>query len=257
MIISNMKNTKGENRKVNRITAYILAAALTLGFTINPLSAIAVETSSSASVDIMSSYIWRGFELHEDVAVQPSVGITYGGFGANLWSDYNTDTEEAVETDLTLNYAFPIDKFSIEAGYIYFALDGANDTQELYLTVGYDVILSPSITVYYDIEEGDGAFLTASIGHSFTLPKDMSLDLGVSVSYNAESKYSIGDYNEFHNADLSASLGIPVTENTSITPMIAGTFALSDEAEAAIEALSADGDESSFIYGGVNLTLSF
>ncbi len=239
------------------LTAFILAALLTIGLASSPLTAEAIETSGSASVDVMSSYIWRGFELHEDTAVQPSVGITYGGFGANLWSDYNTDTDEAVETDLTLNYALSVDKFSIEAGYIYFALDDADDTQELYLTVGYDVILSPSVTVYYDVEEGDGAFLTASIGHSYALPKDLSLDLGASVSYNAESKYSIGDYNEFHNADVSASLSIPVTENISIAPMVAYTFALSDESEAAIEALSADGDKSSFFYGGANITLSF
>jgi hypothetical protein len=39
--------------------------------------------------------------------------------------------------------------------------------------------------------------------------------------------------------------------------MIAYTVDLSDDAESAIESLSVDGDDSSFIYGGVNITLSF
>lgn len=221
------------------------------------LSAEAVETSGSASVDIMSSYIWRGFELHEDMAVQPSVGITYRGFGANLWSDYNTDPGEAVETDLTLNYTFAKDKFNFDAGYIYFSLDGADDTQEIYASVGYDVLLSPALTVYYDIEEGSGSFITASIGHDFTFEKDISLSFGAAVSYNMESRYSIGDYSDFHNLDLSAALTVPVAENISILPKIAYTAALSDDAKTAIKALSKDGDTSSFLYGGINLTLGF
>ena len=39
--------------------------------------------------------------------------------------------------------------------------------------------------------------------------------------------------------------------------MIAYTVDLSDDAEVAIESLSADGDDSSFVYGGINITLSF
>jgi hypothetical protein len=250
-------NKKYSEVKMKSLKIMAVTMVLLLALSVGSLYAEEPEVSGSASVDIMSSYIWRGFELHEDAAVQPSVGITYGGFGANLWSDYNTDPGEAVETDLTLNYTFSADKFSFDIGWIYFGLDGADDTQEIYASVGYDVLLSPTITIYYDIEEGSGSFITASIGHDIEFEKDIALSLGAAVSYNAESKYSIGDYSDLHNIDLSASLGIPVTKNISIAPMLAYTAALSDDAEAAIEALSADGDKSNFFYGGVNCTLSF
>jgi hypothetical protein len=252
-----IKHSSKKEKKVKILAIFILTTVLTIGVAFGSLSAEAAETSGSASVEVMSSYIWRGFEIHEDVAVQPSVGITYGGFGANLWSDYNTYAKEAIETDLTLNYSFSRGKISFDAGYIFYALDGAEDTQELYLTVGYDTLLSPSLTVYYDFDEGDGAFMTASIGHALALPKDLSLDLGASVSYNMESEYSIGDYSDFHNGELTASLSFPVNDAISISPMIAYSFALSDDAEAAIESLSADGDESDFFYGGLNMSLSF
>lgn len=242
---------------MKKLTIFVITMVLTIGFTFGPLTASAAETSGSASVDFMSGYYWRGFQLHEGEAVQPSVGVTYNGFGVNLWSDTNTETGEAVETDLTLNYAFSKDKFSFDIGYIYFALDGADDTQEIYISVGYDVILSPTLTVYYDIDKGEGAFITAAIGHELPITEAIALSLGAGVSYNADSEYSIGDYSEFHNADVSASVSIPINENISITPMIAYTVDLSDEAEAAIEALSADGDDSSFIYGGINVSLSF
>jgi hypothetical protein len=242
---------------MKKLRIFVLSLVLAMGFAFGSLSAEAAVTSGSASVYVMSSYMWRGFELHEDTAVQPSVGITYGGFGANLWSDYNTGPGEAAETDLTLNYSFSANKFSFDTGYIYYGLDGAEDTQELYLTVGYDTILSPSLTVYYDFDEGDGAFIVASIGHSFGITEKISLDLAASASYNAESEYSIGNYSDFHNADISASLSIPVNDTILISPMMAYSFALSDDAEAAIESLSADGNESDFLYGGLNMTLSF
>ena len=127
---SNESHKKGGVMKKTGImvVGMVLAAICAFG----SISAEAAETSGSASVDVMSSYMWRGFELYEDAALQPSAGITYGGFGANLWADYNTDPGEAVETDLTLNYSFSVDKFSFDAGYIYYALDGAEDTQEVY-----------------------------------------------------------------------------------------------------------------------------
>jgi hypothetical protein len=242
---------------MKKLRIFVLSLVLAMGFAFGPPGTEAAETSGSASVDVMSSYMWRGFEIHEDVAVQPYVGITYGGFGVNLWADYNTEPGEAIETDLTLNYSFSVDKFSFDAGYIYYGLDGVEDTQEIYLSVGYDVLLSPEVTIYYDFDEGDGAFIAASIGHSFELPKNLSLDLGASVSYNSESEYSIGDYSDFHNGELSASMSVPVNDAIAITPTLAYSFALSDDAESAIESLSADSNESDFFYGVLNMTLSF
>jgi hypothetical protein len=244
---------------------FAVAMVLTAVFAFNPINAGAVETSGSASVDFMSQYIWRGLQLSDEIVIQPSVGITYGGFGANLWTNYDTDTDEQNETDLTLNYANSIDKFSYDAGYIYYALDGFDDTQEVYLSLAYDVILSPSLTIYYDFDEGEGAFIVAAVGHSFELPKGLTLDLGASASYNADNLVMGTDedgdeFSDFYNADVSASLTIPVTEAISIAPMVAYSFSLSDDAKDVLEAVAEDvtGDaDADVFYGGVNISLSF
>ena len=76
----------------------------------------------SASVGVYSNYVWRGQTLSDEVVVQPTVGISYGGIGINLWANYDADTEELNETDLTLSFANSLDKFSYEAGYIYYGL---------------------------------------------------------------------------------------------------------------------------------------
>jgi len=41
----------------------------------------AAQTSGSASLDFMSNYVWRGQKLSNASVLQPSVGITYEGFG--------------------------------------------------------------------------------------------------------------------------------------------------------------------------------
>ncbi len=59
-------------------------------FAVLGLSAFSIhsaETSGSASVDVFSKYVWRGQTLSDASVIQPSVGITYGGYGANLWDN--------------------------------------------------------------------------------------------------------------------------------------------------------------------------
>jgi hypothetical protein len=243
---------------------YLKMSLITVMMTIVALSAAHAEETNiagSASADVMSNYVWRGQKLSNASVVQPSVGITYGGFGANLWANYDTDTNEHNETDLTLSYSFPIDKLGIDVGYIYYGLEGVNDTQEIYLAVSYDVLLRPSLTVYYDFDQGDGSFIVASIGHSFELTDKVALNLGASGSYNGKNAVmgtdSGGDkFSGFYNGELSASVGVQLTKAISIEPKIAYSFPLSRDAKDAIKAISDDGDKN-IIYGGVNVTLSF
>lgn len=247
-----------------------LAAALTLMGSVGNLCATETKTAGYASVDVLSNYVWRGQKLSNSWVVQPSVGITYGSFGANLWANYDSDQAEATssdtghgeftETDLTLNYSFSLNKFNFVAGYIYYALEEANDTQELYLSAGYDTLFKPTLTLYYDFDEGNGAFIVASIGHSFEVLKDIALNLGASVSYNINNKV-MGfnedgkDFSNFYNADISSSLSIPIGKAITITPKVAYSFPLSDDAKEAIKKISDDGDKDIF-YGGVNVTVS-
>lgn len=248
---------------------FSITVLLTMLCTFGAVYAHEIKTSGSASLDVMSNYVWRGQKLSNSWVVQPSAGITYGVFGAHIWANYDSDSKvdegdghgEFSETDLTLSYTRSMDKWTFGTGYIYYALNGAHDTQELYLSVGYDVILKPSVTVYYDFDEGNGAFVLASIGHSLELMKDINLNLGASASFNIENKVmgldESGDaFSNFYNAELSASVNVPVWKAVTVTPKIAYSFPISNDAEDAIKAISDDGDGDVF-YGGINITLSF
>ncbi len=248
-----------------------LAVVMTLGILAGNVHAEGTKTAGYASVDIMSNYVWRGQKLSNSWVVQPSVGITYGGFGANIWGNYDSDRYEATssdsghgefsEVDLTVNYSHSIEKLTLTGGYIYYSFDAANDTQEVYLTAAYDILLKPALSVYYDFDEGNGAFIVASVGHSFALPKNMSLNLGALASYNINNKImgfdeDGDDFSNFYHAEVSSSLTIPVTKAISVTPKVAYSFSLSDDSKDAISGLS-DDRRHDIIYGGVNLTLSF
>ena len=239
----------------------VVTMILMFGFSIGILYAEETEVSGSASVGYFSDYVWRGMKIGNKNAIQPSVGVTYDAFGANLWANYDVDTREHNETDLTLTYARSFDKLSMEIGYIYYALDGANDTQEFYVALGYDVLLSPSLTLYYDVDEGNGGFIVAAIGYSIDLGEIPSLDLSASVSYNAKNTImgidSNGDeFNGFYNGEVSASMSVPVIENVSVDPFIAYSFPLSNDGKNALRGLSSDG-KSEIVYGGASVSLSF
>jgi hypothetical protein len=249
----------------------LILAMIIAAMTAGSLYAGDIKTAGSASVDVMSNYVWRGQKLSNSWVIQPSIGITYGAFSASLWANYDTDRAEIAggetahgeisETDFTLNYGFSLDKFNFTAGYIFFSFDGFKDTQEVFLSANYDTILKPTLALYYDFDEGQGVFVVASIGHSLEVIKGTALNLGASASYNINNKVmgldEDGDeFSNFYNGELSASLNIPVWKAISVTPKIAYSFPLSNDAEDAIESISDDGDKDIF-YGGVNLTLSF
>ena len=248
---------------------FVLTMVIALCFSVVNLNAEDVKTSGYASVDTLSNYVWRGQKLSNTWVVQPSVGISYGVFGASIWGNYDSDAKidegdghgEFTETDLTLNYTRALGKWTFGAGYIYYALNNANDTQELYISASYDTLLKPSLAVYYDFDEGNGAFAVASIGHTVGITKDVNLNLGASASYNFNNKVmgfdnEGDDFSNFYNAELSSSLNIPVWKAITVTPKVAYSFPLSDDAKHAIKSISDDGDKD-ILYGGVNVTMSF
>jgi len=232
----------------------------------------AVEAEGSVGVDILSNYVWRGQNLVNDSGVlQPTIDINLkNGLGFNYWSNNNMNNGETTETDLTVSYSRDYGKLATSVGYIHYGFDAAEDTAEIYVSLGYDTILSPNITFYHDIDEGHGQVAVFSIGHSINLfnfkGNDIALNLGASASYNFKSTYSMGtnekgkEFNDFYNAEFSASVTIPVTKSITVEPKIAYTSALSDDADFAISSINVGagtGKDTEVVYGGVNISMAF
>ena len=256
-----------------------MAITLSLILTVvTVLPALAEEEKPSAdlSVAALSQYIWRGQELSRDsMVIQPSMTISYQGFSANLWGNLDTDPyiaqddQKWTETDFTLSYGKGFGLLGVEAGYIYYALEGIDaDSQEVFLSLGLDTLLSPALTIYKDFDTYEHWYFLIGISHSFEITEAISLELSGSASYlksgdvdaypEIDSGVPTGDkFSNLHDGVISASLPIAVAEYITITPSLSYTFPLSDDASDEMEWRSIKGDDDNFVYGGVTMSVAF
>ena len=253
-------------KKFNAVLAALLLAA---AFAATPALA-AIEVNGSAYVGYFDKYLWRGFDLSGSLpVVQGGVNLSSHGFTLGYWTNIQTKTDDGVglkggdatETDITIDYTFsPVDKVNVSIGNIWYALDGLEDTKEVYLGVSAAVPLNPTIKVYYDYDmaKENGLFYTASVSHSFEFNDKLSATLGALVSYNDESDYAIyyydpvsdcnKTYSDWHNYELSASATYKINDQFSITPSFTFSSPISDEAKKAID---------SEVLGGLTVTMTF
>lgn len=256
-----------------------------IAFYASGLRAEETKVTGSAAVGVFNKYIFRGYELSSKSAViQPAVGLSYSGFSASLWGNIDSDehaTQSFVpdredqksfnETDLTLSYTYTIDKLSLTGGYIYYNTKYAVETEELFLTLGYDTLLKPTLSVYRDITSYTGTYLNFAVAHSLPLIKAITLDLGASAGYFAgDDDYwntyerSTGDYtgkkyNAFHDGMVKAGLTIPVAGTFTVQPVVQYWFPLSGEANRTIDGSSYNfnGKLDHTLVAGINLTMIF
>jgi hypothetical protein len=215
------------------------------------------KVTGSGSIGFYNRYIFRGYEIGtENFVVQPSLSASYKGFTAAFWGNYDSNQRNSTsavfsnqgragmdEVDVTLSYTYAIQKLSLTGGYIYYNLKYAEDTEEFFFTLAYDMIGKPSITVYQDVNSYPGTYVNFALAHSFALPKDISLDLGASFGYfdgqgkywktydPATGGYTGSKYKGFHDGMVKAGLTIPVTKAFAIQPMVQYWFPLSGDAK--------------------------
>jgi uncharacterized protein (TIGR02001 family) len=226
-------------------------------------------------ITLASKYIWRGYEQSKDsLVIQPSLTLGFKGFEANVWGNLDTDDKFTGadktnwnETDLTLSYTRKVGPANLTGGYIYYSLDKVDDSQELFLKIAGDVLLTPTLSIYREIANYPGWYLNLGVSHSLNLTKEITLDLGASVGYQVSDTDKIVKYNDqllpttdkyqaLHDGLVSAGLTIPVGKYFSLKPWMAYSLALSDEAKNRIKGTSLSGN-SDFLFGGITFTASF
>jgi hypothetical protein len=236
------------------------------------------KPTASADVGVFTKYIWRGYELSDDsIVFQPSMTAGYKGFSMNLWGNLDSrykdndpttdDKAEWTETDLTLAYDTSFGPVGLGVGYIYYGLDSIQDSQELYLSAGLDVLFSPTLTFYREIAHLPGWYIHFGISRSFQLPKEITLDLAGAVAYyhsdddefvNVDSDFNptTEKYRSLHDGNVSIGLTVPFAKYFAFSPVVAYSFPLSDEADRLLTSASISND-SAFLYGGFTLSIAF
>jgi hypothetical protein len=230
---------------------------------------------ASASAGFLSKYVFRGYELSKDsLVIQPAINAGYRGVELTLWGNLDTHDNytksEKVnwnETDLTLSYTYDFGPAKVTGGYIYYAFEGAEDSQEFFLRAAGNFLLSPTLTVYREIANYPGWYFNLGIGHSFNLTKEITLDLGASIGYQISDTDKIVAYNDallptnnkyqaLHDGLISVGLTVPFGKYFTFKPMLAYSLALSDDAKNRIKGTSLS-NESNFFFGGITLSATF
>jgi hypothetical protein len=234
------------------------------------------DLTADLNVSFLSQYIWRGYQLSKDsLVIFPQLTVGYKGFAVTTWVDLDTrfkgsaDKEfKLQETDVIATYSNSFKKLNYTLGWIlydYQPLGGQPDgtiidtkTQELFVTLGLDTILKPTLSVYQEIEAGHAWYFSLGVSHSFPVYKDWSLDLAGYVSYmhNTAVEDPRFKISAFHDGNISAGLKIPLDNYLSIKPTIQWSFPLSSAAADRIKAGGLDGHQNNFVYGGIILDLA-
>jgi hypothetical protein len=250
------------------------------------------KVTGELDLSVLTAYIWRGYEQTRDsVVVQPSATVSYKGFSVNVWGNLDSRPYSATgdnysakytETDYTVSYSHKFGIVQVTPGYIYYALGAPYaggtaplDSQELFLTVGLDTILSPTVTVYKEIDHYRQWYFLLGFSQTIEFNKIISLKLAASASYllsTDETTYAKYDsnslpttdkYSNFHDGTISASLPIAVYKTLSVTPTISYVFPLCDDARYEMRAHGLEGvanpsdRDSAYLYGGITVSFAF
>src|SRR5664280_234726 len=280
--------------QVSQLLAEEVKTTLETKANIEPVKAGPEEDKVTSEIDlsVLSAYIWRGQELtHDSVVVQPAATLSYKGFSVNIWGNMDTKPYSATdakygakytETDFTISYSMKFGIVQVGGGYIYYALGAPYaggtaplDSQELFVTVGLDTILQPTVTAYKEIDHYHQWYFLLGVSHVFEFNKIVSLKLAASASYllsTDETTYAKYDsnalattdkYNNFHDGTVSVSLPIAVYKTLSVTPTVSYVFPLCNDARYEMQGRGLQGvtnptdRNSSYLYGGVTLSYTF
>lgn len=238
------------------IVALSFVAVLGMG----SITAQAAEVS--LDVPVVTKYVWRGLATTEEPVLQPSLTVPMPyGLSFNLWGNMDltsgsSRTGEFTEIDLTGDYSTSFGPIGLSFGIISYIFPGAGaggTTHELYGSVSADVIASPSLTVYSDVDEVKGSYFLLGLGQSFGLEAGplTGIDLGASLGYGS------GSYNrayfgidEAKPVDLVISLGLPMTfGKISVTPAATYSYLLDSDISEAL-------DETGYFYVSLGASLS-
>lgn len=223
------------------------------------------------TADFFGKYVWRGQNLSDDPVFQTGISASYKGWTAAIWGNVdltgiNGNSGDFSEADYSLDYsgAIPgIEGIGYSVGVIYYDFPGTavKDTTEIYWGLNFDLPLSPSITVYHDVDEVEGSYISLAFGHSIEKIAELGPDLPIGMEIGANLGWGSGSYNKYYWGtdqtklnDLAFSVSFPMEiAGWTVSPSLNYITLLSDD----IRDTDAYGTESDFFFAGISLSKSF
>jgi len=229
-------------------------------------TALAIDVE--ADLGIYSHYIWRGMNLDNRPVVQGGLTVSStNGFYANVWANYATeegfvgeDYDRLNEVDYTLGYAGTWKVLDYDVGYIHYSFPDTDweATQELYVGLALNnLVVTPSVYVYYDFQDVDGFYILADLNYGKDLSDNLSMEVGASAGVG-DSDYNEHWYGKDRAAvsDVNIYTGLSYAFNEHVS--LNGGLTYTMYPDGSMSSAASDNyvyDDN--LWGGVSLTLSY
>jgi hypothetical protein len=230
-----------------KMTLFVLLVILPVthfSTTVWAQDAVSKFGSVDVAADLVSRYIWRGFDFGNSVSIQPTLSYSFGGFNAGLWGSYalayesaNYDeidifasyaisTKAGTFKPLVTDYTFPY----LNTKFFHFD-DDSTGSHTIEAGLAYSGPVKFPITAFFGVNvynDGDHAPYL-ELGYPITL-NDVSLTLFAGGTKGKCRWYGITeDKIAVLNVGVTASKTIAVTEKFSLP--VAATFVVNPYAE--------------------------
>lgn len=246
--------------------------ALCLGLTV-VLPAVAQEQEEKSrtlefGADYATTYLFRGVDLLADENVfVPRAQWTWNDFAVTYFGYYGDlpGSSRYVEGDLSIDKTFHLGEVaSVTLGGLTYQFNGDAerdlvflDTYEVYGILAFDVLLSPTVSYYHDIDKVDGGYLSLALSHSVPLGSRASLDFLGSVGFDFHYNNKTVSKGTLNDALLSVDVPVQLNDHFSLHAGAQRSIALKAldeivEADASLE--SRYGDQTVYLAGA---TVSF
>ena len=182
------------------------------------------------------------------------------------FTNINGNRGDFTELDYSLDYsgAVPgIEGLGYSIGLIYYDFPGTvvKDTTETYLGFSFDLALNPSLTLYHDLDEAEGSYISLTFSHSIEKIAELGVDTPIGMELGASLGWGSGSYNKYYWGtdqsklnDLTFSASFPFdVAGWTVVPSLNYVTLLSDD----IRATDAYGTDSDFFYAGIGLAKRF
>lgn len=262
------------------LTILTILSALVLLTYAHPSAAVG-PLDVEAEVGLYSKYVWRGMIETDEAVLQPVLSADLLGFGAEIWTnldltDVNKDHDhpdgyrgKCNEISYTLSYGISLPVVQLGAGVVHYTYPNTPEpaTTEVFAVAGADVLLAPTLAVYYDLDEIDGGYVSFGLSHGLPMSPVASLELAASLGYGT-GDYVAGYFPFTADAadkadtnagagpmDFLATVSLPYRplDIVTISPSLSYTTLLGD-AQDVVEAAGGDKDA---VVAGISAGLSF
>ncbi|WP_409432878.1 TorF family putative porin [Litorimonas sp. RW-G-Af-16] len=165
--------------------------------------------------------LYLGYSVPTEGAISLDFGVTYYHYPqfGSLFSTSGSLDDDFRDADALddVGDILGLDEDDIDGAFE----DLVSGTYEVSASVGFDSVLSPSVTAYYDLTL-EALTLEGGISHSVPVSDKTSFDLGATVGL-----VSVDGDGDYEYGQLSASLGYAFTD--AVSGYVGANYALSSE----------------------------